>query len=199
MFGDPFDSPKWESKKLREVTSSILDGSNVNTSTYQEAGEIIFLRIQNVWRNEIRLDDIVYISDATNQNYESSILQYGDLLISKIGRINTKDSSLGRVAVYLGESGKANYSNNIMRLRFTDEVSSEFVNALMNLEKYQIFIRNSCQGSTDKRALSKLVIGEYPIMVPPKADQARFVAFVRQSDKSKLFGATHRFQYFTGG
>ena len=186
MFGDPFESPKWETRSLFDVISSIDDGSNVDTSAYASEGKIVFLRIQNVWRDEIRLDDVVYISESTNQRYATTTLLTGDLLITKIGRINTADSSLGRVSVYRGDNGKANYSNNIMRIRFTDEVKSEFINTLMNLPKYQLFIRQSCQGSTDKRALSKAVIGKYPIVVPPIELQEQYIDFYRQTDKSKL-------------
>jgi len=186
MFGDPFESKKWIQKKIKDVAVSMQDGSNVNTKLYLEHGPVLFLRIQNVWRDEIRLDDTVYISENDNRNYASSSLSDGDLLISKIGRINTKDSSLGRVSIYRGEDDKANYSNNIIRIRFNDEISSAFINKMMNLEKYQLFIRQSCQGSTDKRALSKALIGEYPIIVPPIALQNAYVEMAEQSDKSKF-------------
>ena len=186
MFGEPFDSPKWPIRPIRDVAISMADGSNVSTSLYRASGAVVFLRIQNVWRNEIRFDDTVYITDEDNVQYSSSSLKKGDVLISKIGRINTKDSSLGRVALYLGEDDKANYSNNILRIRFRTEVNPRFANAMMNLDKYNLFIRNSCQGSTDKRALSKTLIGEYPMMIPPLALQVEYAAFVEQSDKSKF-------------
>ena len=108
------------------------------------------------------------------------------MLITKIGRYYTKDSSLGRVSVYLGEDDKANYSNNIMRVRLTDEVCSEFVNILMNLDDYNRYIREVSVGGTDKRALSKAIIGDLPIIMPPKELQFEFLEFVRQTDKSKL-------------
>jgi len=164
----------------------MVDGSNVLTSLYAESGPVIFLRIQNVWRNEIRLDDTVYLTEKDNKQYASSSLKSGDVLISKIGRINTRDSSLGRVALYTGEDDKANYSNNILRIRFCEEVNPRFANEMMNLDKYNTFIRNSCQGSTDKRALSKALIGSYPIMIPPLKIQNDFASYVEQSDKSKF-------------
>ena len=106
-------------------------------------------------------------------------------MITKIGRYYTSDSSLGRVSVYLGDDDKANYSNNIMRIRFTDVVNSEFVNALMNLDDYNRFIRKTSVGGTDKRALSKSLIAEYPIVVPPINKQNEFVDSIHQIDKSK--------------
>ena len=186
LFGDPFDNKKWTTQKLRNISVSISDGSNVDKAHYKERGDVLFLRIQNVWFNEFRLDDSVYISQDVNDEYLDTSLHFGDLLITKIGRYYTKDSSLGRVSVYLGENDKANYSNNIMRVRLTDEVCSEFVNVLMNLDDYNRYIREVSVGGTDKRALSKAIIGDLPIIMPPKELQIKFLEFVRQTDKLKL-------------
>ena len=146
MFGDPFNNKKWNTQKLRNISVSISDGSNVDKTYYKDKGDVLFLRIQNVWFNEFRLDDSVYISEDVNNEYLDTSLHHGDLLITKIGRYYTKDSSLGRVSVYLGEDDKANYSNNIMRVRLTDEVCSEFVNILMNLDDYNRYIREVSVG-----------------------------------------------------
>lgn len=186
LFGDPFNNKKWDTQKLRNISVSISDGSNVDKTYYEDKGDVLFLRIQNVWFNEFRLDDSVYISEDVNNEYLDTSLHHGDLLITKIGRYYTKDSSLGRVSVYLGEDDKANYSNNIMRVRLTDEVCSEFVNILMNLDDYNRYIREVSVGGTDKRALSKAIIGDLPIIMPPKELQFEFLKFVRQTDKSKL-------------
>ncbi len=187
MFGNPFDTSKWTVKKLKDISESMVDGSNVNPDYYEPEGEVLFLRIQNVWRNEFRLDDSVYIAQEINKNqYYDTSLRTGDLLITKIGRYYTKDSSLGRVSVYRGDDDCANYSNNIMRVRLDSSVNSEFVNVLLNLEDYQFFIKRTSKGGTDKRALSKSLIGSYPIILPPKELQDEFVGFVKRIDKSKV-------------
>ena len=186
MFGDPFSGQKWPTKCLGEISLSILDGTNIPTSTYTSCGDVLFLRIQNVWCNELRLEDSVYVSSEVNQRYINTSLHHGDLLITKIGRYNTKDSSLGRVAVYRGENDRANYSNNIMRIRLRPGFNSEFINALMNLDIYQQFIKRTSQGSTDKRALSKALISSYPIICPPQEAQDQFADLLIQSDKSKF-------------
>lgn len=186
MFGEPFSRPLWPVKVIDDIAISIMDGSNVDKKLYRQQGDVLFLRIQNVWRNEFRLDDSVYISSEDNHSYADTSLHYGDLLMTKIGRHYTKDSSLGRVSVYLGEDNKANYSNNIMRIRFNDEVLSEFVNALLNLDDYQEYIKKTSLGGTDKRALSKKLIGSYPIIIPSRDMQENFVEFVHQVDKSRF-------------
>ena len=188
LFGNPFDIQKpvdWPIKTVKELAESISDGSNVDKMLYREHGDVLFLRIQNVWCNEFRLEDSVYITESDNKEYIDTSLKHGDLLITKIGRYYTADSSLGRVSVYLGEDNKANYSNNIMRVRFREGVNSEFVNALMNLDDYKKYIRRTSVGGTDKRALSKGLIANYPIIVPSITKQNEFVYFSHQVDKSK--------------
>ena len=186
MFGDPIRGTSFEVKKLRDVSESISDGSNVDKKYYRSSGDVLFLRIQNVWFNEFRLEDSAFISDEVNQQYYDTSLNHGDLLITKIGRFYTPDSSLGRVSVYLGKDDKANYSNNIMRVRLTQNVHYEFINALMNLDDYNKYIRRVSVGGTDKRALSKSIIGDLPIVVPPFDMQMVFVEFVHQIDRSKI-------------
>ena len=187
MFGNPFDNEKWKTSELKDLSELMTDGSNVSPDYYENEGEVLFLRIQNVWRNEFRLDDSVFISQDINRKYYyDTSLRTGDLLITKIGRYYTKDSSLGRVSVYRGKDDCANYSNNIMRVRMNNSMNSEFVNALLNLDVYQNYIKRTSKGGTDKRALSKTLIGSYPIIMPPKSLQDEFVSFMEQVDKSKV-------------
>ncbi|SEQ43146.1 restriction endonuclease subunit S [Butyrivibrio sp. TB] len=176
LFGNPFDNEKWDICELKDISESMIDGSNVDPKYYDSEGDVLFLRIQNVWRNEFRLDDSVYISrEINNNNYYDTSLKTGDLLITKIGRFYTKDSSLGRVSVYRGEDDCANYSNNIMRVRLIDSMNSEFVNALLNLDDYQKYIKRTSKGGTDKRALSKSLIGSYPIGRDKQVDKSKVV------------------------
>ena len=186
MFGTPFNNDKWEIKKLGDIANSITDGSNVDTKYYKGGGEVLFLRIQNVWRNEFRLEDLVYISKEVNKKYFDTSLHTGDLLISKIGRYYTKDSSLGRVSIYRGENDMANYSNNVMRIRLKPEYNSEFINIVLNLDDYQQHIRRESKGGTDKRALSKKIIENFPIINPPIEIQIKYIEFVKLIDKQKF-------------
>ena len=186
MFGLPFGTHKYSIKKLKDISTSISDGSNIDKTYYMKEGEVLFLRIQNVWSNEFRLQDSVYITKDVNSKYFDTSLHKGDLLITKIGRFYTQDSSLGRVSVYLGDNDKANYSNNIMRIRLDNSVLSEYVNSLFNLDDYNKYIRKVSVGGTDKRALSKAIIGDLPVIMAPMELQREYVNFLAQVDKSKL-------------
>lgn len=185
-FGEPLNNTKWNLKRMKDISETITDGSTVDTKYYDKNGDVLFLRIQNVWKNEFKLEDSVFISDDTNKKYLDTSLKNGDVLITKIGRFYTKDSSLGRVAIYKGMDNKANYSNNIMRIRLKENINSEFINILLNLEDYQKYIKRVSKGGTDKRALSKKLIEEFPIILPPIELQNQFAKFVNEVNKQEI-------------
>ena len=105
MFGDPVQNPMgWEVKKLGNMCSAIMNGTTPKggEQVYVQNG-VIFLRSQNVWRNRIDLEDVAYIDEATHKSMEKSSLKKYDILMTKTGRINTENSSLGRAVLFLGE------------------------------------------------------------------------------------------------
>lgn len=104
LFGDPLLNPKnWNVKKLKEISNKIMSGNTPKggSQVYVDSG-ITFFRSQNVWRNKLELDDIAYIDEETHKKMIRSSLKHNDLLITKTGRINTENSSLGRTALYDG-------------------------------------------------------------------------------------------------
>ena len=119
LFGDPIDNPKGlPVKTLKELSTLITNGNTPKggSENYVDKG-ILFLRSQNVWRNRIELDDVAYIDEATHHSLKKSSLKHKDILITKTGRINTENSSLGRAALYLGEDDSANINGHVYLIR----------------------------------------------------------------------------------
>ena len=56
----------------------------------------------------------------------------------------------------------------------------------------------AASGSAQKN-MSTEWLKKYKILLPPMELQIAFADLVKQSDKSKLFGAKHRIENFTGG
>ena len=190
MFGDPvLNEMGWKVVNLKELTSKISSGNTPKggSQVYIDKG-IQFFRSQNVWKNRIVLDDIAYIDEQTNNHMKETILEYGDLLITKTGRINTENSSLGRTAQYLGESGKANINGHIYLVRINKNVFKRFVLEILISDSYRDYIRRVCVGGIDKRQLNKNHIEDFPIILPPLALQNQFADFVAEVDKSQLAG-----------
>jgi len=188
MFGDPIlNDMGWQVTKLGELTNKISSGNTPKggSQVYVDKG-IMFFRSQNVWKNKILLDDIAYIDDQTNRNMKDTILEHGDLLITKTGRVNTENSSLGRTAQYLGQSGKANINGHVYLVRINSDISKRFILEILISNAYRDYIRRICVGGIDKRQLNKNHIEDFPIILPPLSLQNEFADFVAQVDKSQL-------------
>lgn len=177
MFGDPVTNPKgWEVKQLKELSSKIASGNTPQGGSKNYVNEgITFFRSQNVWKNKLLLDDVVYIDQKTHESMSKSSLKNKDILMTKTGRINTENSSLGRAALYLGEDGKANLNGHVYFIRLVEDVLHEFVVYILTTKEYRDYIRSVCVGGIDKRQLNKNHLEEFPIIYPPKEMQVQFV------------------------
>ena len=188
MFGDPVENPMgWEVKKLGNMCSAIMNGTTPKggEQVYVQNG-VIFLRSQNVWRNRIDLEDVAYIDEATHKSMGKSSLKKYDILMTKTGRINTENSSLGRAALFLGEDNSANINGHVYLIRLYKNYNHEFVIRIFTSPEYRDYIRSVCVGRIDKRQVNKDHIEDFPIIQPPIALQQQFSAFVQQIDKSKF-------------
>ena len=188
MFGDAVANPKgWPVKKLKELSVQINSGNTPKggSANYVEEG-ITFFRSQNVWKDRLEMGDIAYIDEETHASMKRSSLKHGDILMTKTGRINTENSSLGRAALYLGEDDKANVNGHVYFIRLKPGVNNRFVLRILISPEYRDLIRAVCVGGIDKRQLNKEHIEDFPIICPPSDMVDEYVAVAEQVDKSKV-------------
>ena len=188
MFGDAVANPmNWPVKKLKDLSVQINSGNTPKggSENYVEKG-IIFFRSQNVWKDRLEMDDIAYIDAETHASMKRSSLKHGDILMTKTGRINTENSSLGRSALYDGEDDMANVNGHVYFIRLKSGVNNKFILRILVSPEYRDLIRSVCVGGIDKRQLNKEHIEDFPIICPPTEMVDDYVAFVKQVDKSKF-------------
>lgn len=188
MFGDPIvNDKKWKQVNLKKLAIKIMSGNTPKggSQVYVDDG-IMFFRSQNVWKNKIEIGDIAYIDEKTHKKMSRSSLKHKDILMTKTGRINTENSSLGRAAMYLGEDDKANINGHVYMIRLNEIAAKEFVLFIITTNEYRDYIRSVCVGGIDKRQLNKDHIEDFPIILPPRSLQDDFVKFIRQIDKLKF-------------
>ena len=189
LFGDAVANPmKWPVKKLKDLSIQINSGNTPKggSENYVEEG-IAFFRSQNVWKDRLEMDDIAYIDAETHAIMKRSSLKHGDILMTKTGRVNTENSSLGRAALYDGEDDMANVNGHVYFIRLKEDVNNKFVLRILVSSEYRDLIRSVCVGGIDKRQLNKEHIEEFPIICPPIDMVEDYVAFVEQVDKSKFW------------
>ena len=94
MFGDPVKNEKgWEVKSLGKILKFLTSGSRGWAKYYSNAGDI-FLRIQNIGYNKLRLDDLTFINTPNTAEAKRTKVEPGDIVISIT-------ADLGRTAVEL--------------------------------------------------------------------------------------------------
>lgn len=187
MFGDPINNPKeWEVKKLKNITNKILSGTTPKggSKVYIEKG-ITFFRSQNVWKNRLVLNDVVYIDKETHNKMKKSSLKYGDILMTKTGRVNTENSSLGRAAIFLGKNDSANINGHVYLIRLQKDIINEFILFILTTDEYREYIRRVCVGGIDKRQINKEHLEEFPIISPPIELQVQFSNLLTHVEKLK--------------
>lgn len=188
MFGDAVANPmNWPVKKLKDLSVQINSGNTPKggSENYVKDG-ITFFRSQNVWKDRLEMDDIAYIDVETHESMKRSSLKHGDILMTKTGRINTENSSLGRAALYMGEDDMANVNGHVYFIRLKPEVNNKFVLRILVSPEYRDLIRRVCVGGIDKRQLNKEHIEDFPIICPPSDMIDEYVVFADQVDKSKF-------------
>ena len=188
IFGDPVHNPKgWTVKSLGELSVQINSGNTPKggEQVYVEKG-ITFFRSQNVWKDRLEMDDIAYIDEETHASMSRSSLKHGDILMTKTGRINTENSSLGRAAIYMGEDDAANVNGHVYFIRLKPGINNKFILRILVSNEYREHIRSVCVGGIDKRQLNKNHIEDFPIICPPEGMVDDYIRFVDQIDKSKV-------------
>ncbi|RZL69196.1 MAG: restriction endonuclease subunit S [Pedobacter sp.] len=187
MFGDPVKNEKrWEVKKLKEISSKILSGNTPKggSQVYVDNG-IVFFRSQNVWKNELIYDDIAFIDEGTHSKMKNSSLKHKDILMTKTGRINTENSSLGRAALFLGEDNSANVNGHVYLIRLKQGSIHEFILTILTSVEYRDHIRKVCVGGIDKRQLNKEHIEDFPIIYPPITLQDQFASIAKNIQRQR--------------
>ncbi|WP_379866486.1 restriction endonuclease subunit S [Marinobacter sp. M5B] len=193
MFGDPVsNSLGWEVVKLKDLSNRIVSGSTPTggKQVYKPEG-ITFFRSQNVWGNRLVLNDIAYIDEETHRSMGKSSLKKMDILITKTGRFNTENSSLGRAAIFAGEDDSANINGHVYLVRLKKNAIHKFVLFILTTKEYREYIRRVCVGGIDKRQINKEHLEEFPIILPPLSLQRRFASIVESVEQQKVKMQTH--------
>ena len=178
MFGDVHENPYgWDVIRFGDACD-ILNGFAFKSKLYVNEG-IRVIRITNVQKG--------YIEDSDPQfyplSYESELSKYmlssDDILLSLTGNV-------GRVGLLPEEMLPAALNQRVacIRMKSGSPVSKMFLYSMINSDFFEADCIASSQGIAQKN-MSTEWLKDYPVIIPPESMQEDYVAFVRQSDKSK--------------
>jgi type I restriction enzyme S subunit len=166
MFGDPVTNPKgWNVVELRELLSFLTSGSRGWAAFYSDSGSI-FLRIQNIGKNRLLLNDITYVNAPDNVEAKRIKVKTGDVLLSVT-------ADLGRCAV-IPENLDDAYINQHLALLRVKNINPLFLSAFITSPGGQRQIE-SLNREGVKAGLNFDNIRSLKILSPPLELQERYV------------------------
>lgn len=171
----PFSLPEgWAFVRLGQITNKIGSGSTPRggREVYVKEG-IPFLRSQNVWNDGLHLGDIACITTEEHKRMSGTAVLGNDILLNITG------ASLGRCTLVPSEFGEANVSQHVTIIRLTDPQVREYLHICI-LSPYTQSMIWGRQVGMAREGLSKKVLEQFEIPLPPIAEQHRIVARVKE-------------------
>ena len=182
LFGDPIDNSKgYPVHQLSEYITSLTSGSRGWAQYCVDDGDEWFITIKNVKDCHIFTDNMQSVNAPDNAEAKRTKVQEGDLLIS----ITADLGRTGVVTKEIAEHG-AYINQHLSCIRINRDVLNPlFVAHYMESPagKEQFIAKNQ---SAVKAGLNFNSINSLKLIVPPLAEQNRFIDFIDQVDKSKI-------------
>ena len=179
LFGDPIDNPKaFPVRKLKTLSRKISDGVHAKPQ-YTETGRP-FLSVVNINKGVVNFDGCKFVSEEAYQKMiKSTHPERGDVLYTKVG------ATYGIPAYVDTDTEFCLYVSVCLIKPLHEEINSRFLSLSMGMPyvKRQADSRIKGIGVPD---LHLNQISEFDILCPPRDLQEQFIAFVEQTDKSKL-------------
>lgn len=167
---------QWALTLLGDVTSKIGSGSTPKggSEVYQSTG-VPFIRSQNVNENQLKLNDLTYISHEIDEKMKGSRVQPKDILLNITG------ASIGRSCVVPKSFSKGNVNQHVCIIRLA-QGEPKFYQAYLSSQKGQNII-NSSQSGSGREGLNFENIRNFKIYACAKAEQTKISDFLSSVDE----------------
>jgi type I restriction enzyme S subunit len=188
MFGDPVTNPKgWELRNLGEI-SKIQGGLQVTSKRQDNPLEAPYLRVANVYRDRLSLDEIKMIR-VTQNELERVKLEVGDLLVVE-GHGNNQE--IGRSSVWDGSIQNCVHQNHLIRVRVSsDKADPTYVSAYLNSPGGRRQLTKFGKTTSGLNTISASNVKATKVLCPPLEMQRRYLDFQKKLIKAKSADTKH--------
>ena len=157
-----------------DQSAQIISGLTKNPKREALPGKLPYLRVANVYANELRLDEIEHIGVAEGER-EKLLLQRNDLLVVEG---NGSPDQLGRVALWDGSIPNCVHQNHIIKVRFSDKLLPNLAMNWLLSPGGRHQIEQVSSSTSGLHTLSTGKVSRLPVPIPPLPEQHRIVAEV---------------------
>jgi len=164
---------EWIDTTIGDV-SQVISGLTKNPKREGMPRKLPYLRVANVYANELRLDQIEYIGVA-DQELEKLLVRQGDLLVVEG---NGSPDQIGRVALWDGSIENCVHQNHLIKVRLGSRVTPQWAMTWLLSPGGRHEIELVSSSTSGLHTLSTGKVARLPIPVPPVPEQRRIVAEV---------------------
>lgn len=174
---------KWPTVKLKSVTSKVGSGATPKggEAVYKNEG-IPLIRSMNVHFDGFRRDGLVYIDE-----HEASLLDHVEVQNDDV-LFNITGASIGRVTTAPDDMVGGRVNQHVCILRPNDKLRPHFLSYYMRSPDQQSLVGNTQIGGT-RQAVTKEMLLNWNISLPPLAEQERIVKLLDEADELRKLRA----------
>ena len=166
----PFEIPdSWCWCRWGTISESIQYGYNAPA---KENGRIKMVRISDIQDNKV-LWDTVPFCDIDEESIETYLLKQNDILFARTG------GTVGKSYLVKEVPKDAIYAGYLIRTRYSNNLSPEYLKFLMESEPYWIQLRNGTIATAQPNCNGK-TLAHMLVPIPPLAEQKRIVAKIEE-------------------
>ena len=165
---------EWETRSLKSLATKIGSGATPagGRESYFSKG-IPLIRSMNVHFRGFARTGLVFLSNEQADELSNVTVQSNDVLLNITG------ASIGRVTIAPSEMAGARVNQHVTIIRPTSELFPRFLSTFLASPSVQRMIDEIQVGAT-RQALTKAMIEQFEIPLPPLAEQQRIVAKVAE-------------------
>ena len=171
---DPPELPEGWVWASVDQTAQVISGLTKNPKREALPSKLPYLRVANVYANELRLNEIEHIGVADNE-LGKLLLQRDDLLVVEG---NGSPDQIGRVALWDGSIPNCVHQNHLIKVRFIDPLLPKSAMNWLLSPGGRRQIEQVSSSTSGLHTLSTGKVSRLPIPLAPLAEQHRIAAEV---------------------
>lgn len=163
----------YSTKPLSVLASKIGSGATPKggQKAYKESG-ISLIRSLNVYDSEFKPEGLAFIDDDQAEKLSNVVVEEGDVLLNITG------ASIARCCVAPVELLPARVNQHVCIIRPNEELNSTYLNYLLISPKFKAALLFQGAGGATRQALTKVMVSNLEIPLPPVEMQAELVGKV---------------------
>ncbi|MFT8679092.1 restriction endonuclease subunit S [Gluconacetobacter sp.] len=173
VINQSFQKFKCDNVPLKQI-AQITGGLTKNTKRSSLPLQVPYLRVANVYANELRLSDVAEIG-CSEKEYKKTKLERNDLLIVEG---NGSIDQVGRAARWNGEIDGCTHQNHLIRIRPYESMSSDFLLFFLESSPGRKYIETSASSTSGLHTLSISKIGNFLCPLPSRLLQDATVKYL---------------------